>query len=270
MHRIKWISSSLFFLVLLSGCGNEQGGEVKLNLFAAAGTSSVCEQILDHFNAFPVERNYAASGTLARQIHEGAEAHLYISANRRWMEFLLNHGHLKPETMRVFARNRLVALTSLHNDTGEWSLAYLKASSGVVGDPGYVPVGQYAKQALEYAGFWGELNSSLIRAKDVNTVLRLVEMGEVDWGIAYQSEMKKSGNVKAFFVFPESWHQPIEFYLALTRHAPAEASHLYEQLCAPEVWFYWENGGFDPIPQKSPVTFNPADHAEPAFAFAEQ
>ena len=55
---------------------------------------------------------YAGSGTLARQIEQGAPADIYISANPQWMNWLEQRGRVVSETRVDLLGNTLVLITA--------------------------------------------------------------------------------------------------------------------------------------------------------------
>ena len=51
------------------------------------------------------------------------------------------------------------------------------------GDPGSVPVGKYARAALETLGGWEGVSGRIVRAKNVRSALTYVGRGEAPLGI---------------------------------------------------------------------------------------
>jgi molybdate transport system substrate-binding protein len=75
-----------FILILLCGCFRNEEHSTKHNeslvLYAAASLTNVMQELADSFNVqsnVNIKINSASSGTLARQIMQGAEPHIYIS-----------------------------------------------------------------------------------------------------------------------------------------------------------------------------------------------
>ena len=85
-------------------------GEV--NLSAAASLREVVNELAAGFsNKSPgvtFARNYGASGSLAKQIENGAPADIFISANLEWLEYLKNRKLLDDRSIDTFAYNELV------------------------------------------------------------------------------------------------------------------------------------------------------------------
>ncbi len=83
-----------------------------VHLSVAASMSDAFNDIMVGFTALhgDVELipNFASSGSLAKQIEQGAPADVYVSANPKWMKYLVDKGLIAPGTDRIFAFNQLV------------------------------------------------------------------------------------------------------------------------------------------------------------------
>ena len=86
----------IFFLLIASlSCIDQKEKESKVTVFCAASLSPVLEQIKQKWEKEYGEKiiiNTASSGTLARQIENGAKADIYLSANEDWMKYLIDCG----------------------------------------------------------------------------------------------------------------------------------------------------------------------------------
>ena len=101
-----------------------------------------------------VQVNPAASSMLARQIENGADADLFLSADEEWADYLEKRGLVAQR--RDLLGNRLVVVTPADllvnfNDLSE--LQGDKFQHIALGQA-EVPVGAYAQQALKKAGVW--------------------------------------------------------------------------------------------------------------------
>lgn len=226
----------LVIWMVLNSCSTKNS-ETSVQIFAAAGTIQPSNEICDSLATeqhIPVHRNYASSGTLARQIASGAEFDMYISANKKWMDYLQNKDLIDSTSIKVIARNQLVIITSTSNSDfapefkHNFDILSSTPNKIAIGDPDYVPVGNYAKQMLEGLGWYNSLQARTILTKDVMTVVKLVEMSEADWGIVYNSEVVQNQNVHVAASIPDTLHKPIEFYIALPKTKNQQAIKLYE------------------------------------------
>jgi len=159
--------------------------------------------------------NYAASGSLARQIELGAPADIFISANPVWMTYLVNKGVVAAETITNFARNSLVFVGK--KDLQVTSLSDLtKLERIAVGSPKSVPAGQYAEQALNAAGIFDVLQNKLIMAKDVRQALMYADRGEADGAFVYNTDALLARKAKILLQIPQSLYDEVVYPVGLT------------------------------------------------------
>src|SRR3984957_12984301 len=129
--------------------------------------------------------NYAGSGTLQRQIEQGAPVDIFFSAAEKQMDDLQAKNLIDAGTRRNMVRNQLVLIVPA-SDTTTHSFQDL-ANPGVkvvaLGEPSTVPAGMYARQSLERLGVWGSVDRKVVLAKDVRAVLTYVETGNANAGM---------------------------------------------------------------------------------------
>lgn len=246
----------LFIIGLFFSCTNKQDEKVKL--FAAAGTMVPCNEIcrvLDENHQIQIERNYAASGSLARQIKAGAEADIYISANKQWIDFLNKNNLIIENSITKIAGNKLVVICPIDKDLEmEFSEQFDIKSTAIknisIGDPTYVPVGKYSKQVFDSLNWYQQIQDKIILAKDVTSVLHYVELGECDWGIVYYSEALKSKKVKIAYEIPQELYSPIIFYMALTNEKE-QSTKSYQFFKSTEAKDIFADNGFTTIKEKT-------------------
>ncbi len=161
--------------------------------------------------------NFASSGALAKQIDLGAPADLFISANPKWMDYLVDAKRIPAAKVRILAYNGLVfagakglGITSLHD------LLSLKRIA--IGSPASVPAGQYARQALEAAGVYSKLSAAgkLVMAKDVRQALIYADRGEVDGAFVYRTDALLARHAVILFAVPQKLYDRIRYPVGLT------------------------------------------------------
>jgi molybdate transport system substrate-binding protein len=92
------------------------------------------------------------------------------------------------------------------------------------GDVSTVPVGKYAKTALQKLGSWPAASSKMAMTESVRAALILVARGEASIGIVYETDAKVEPHVKVIGVFPEDSHPPITYPAAATVSAKPDAT----------------------------------------------
>src|SRR4029079_1530115 len=87
-----------------------------------------------------------------------------------------------------------------------------------------VPVGKYAKAALEKLGAWAAAEPKFAMAESVRAALALVSRGEAVLGIVYSTDAKVEPGVKIVGTFPADSHPPIIYPVAATATAKPETA----------------------------------------------
>jgi len=223
-------------------------------VFAAASLKNAIDDIDAAFarpNGAKVVASYGASSTLIKQIEQGAPADVFISADLDWMDYAQEKNLIKPETRINLLGNRLVLIAPKASSITNVSIAPgldLAAVAGggriVTGDVRAVPVGRYAKAALEALGAWPGIEAKLAMTENVRAALALVSRGEAALGIVYETDAKVDPNVKIVGRFPESSHPPIVYPVAATAHAKPDALRYLDFLGSQAAKTIFETDGF--------------------------
>ena len=171
---------------------------------------------------------YAASSALAKQIEAGAPADVFASADLTWMDYLDQRGKIAPGSRANLLGNTLVLIVPEGRSfpvtmARGFDLAGAFDGKLCTGEPGVVPVGIYAKEALQNLGWWDALRSRIVGTDDVRTALAFVERGECPLGIVYATDAKISKKVEVLAAFPEATHKPIVYPIAAVKGGRPEA-----------------------------------------------
>jgi molybdate transport system substrate-binding protein len=230
-----------------------------VTVFAAASTTNAVNDIGKMFREKgkgTIVPSYASSSTLAKQIENGAPAGVFISADEPWMNYLEERKLIEPGTRFDLLSNKLVLVAPSDGPINKVEIGpkldlpkLLGNGKLTTGDPDHVPVGKYAKAALEKLGVWKDVESRLARAADVRGALTLVERGEAPLGIVYATDAAISPKVKVVGVFPADLHPKIVYPAALVagKAAPAAKSFL-DFLKTPDAKGVFEKYGFTTLP----------------------
>jgi molybdate transport system substrate-binding protein len=138
-----------------------------------------------------VQFNFAASDPLVQQISKGAPVDVFASADQDAMAKADSLKLLAPGSRRNFASNSLVLVTPAAGTLSIKGVADLRQAAVTrvtLGNPASVPVGRYARQALEHAGLWAAVESKAVYGTSVRQSLDYVGRGEVDAGFVYATD----------------------------------------------------------------------------------
>ncbi len=218
--RSLWRFPALLWALMLLGEPAVAAAHERVLIFAAASTAPAIEPLTRGFakaegGKADAQAVFAASGTLARQIANGAPADLFLSADKRWIETLAKSGHIDRTRMAALMRNCLV-LVLPNDDRRRLTLsATLPKELGdgrlLLADPALAPLGAYSKAALQSLHLWEPLQGRLAFQPNARAVLALAARGEA-LAIVYRSGANKSPGLRIAAPVPET--APILYFLA--------------------------------------------------------
>ncbi|MGA2437053.1 MAG: molybdate ABC transporter substrate-binding protein [Acidobacteriaceae bacterium] len=160
--------------------------------------------------------NFGGSGTLARQVEQGAPVDVFLSAAAGPMDELQAKGLIEAGTRHDLLRNTLVLIAP--RGSGLQGFAGLTDKSVrqiALGDPGSVPAGQYGKETLTALKLYERVKGKIVLAKDVRQVLTYVETGNADAGLVYATDAQNDARVRIVATAPEETHEPIVYPVAV-------------------------------------------------------
>ncbi len=174
-----------------------------LTVLAAASLNESFSEIGEAFEAqnpgVTVSFNFAGSQALAQQLDHGAEADVFASASKKYMDAAVTSKRVNKDDTKTFAQNRLVVILPKDNPAGISELKDL-AATGIKLDLAdkSVPVGQYALDFLDKAvknadfgaSFKDDVLKNVVSYEDnVKSVVTKISLGEADAGIVYVTDI---------------------------------------------------------------------------------
>jgi molybdate transport system substrate-binding protein len=233
MHRFAGLFAAF---VLLGGsvASPVLAQDKSLTVFAAASMKNALDEVDAAYTAktgVKVVASYAASSALAKQIEQGAPADVFVSADTDWMNYAISKKDINEPTRVDLLGNSIVLIAPKDSSIGNvtigqgFDLAKLAGDGKIAtGDVKAVPVGKYAKAALEKLGAWQAAEPKFAMAESVRAALTLVARGEAVLGIVYSTDAKVEPGVKIVGTFPADSHPPIIYPVAATTTAKPEAA----------------------------------------------
>ncbi|MCG1010607.1 molybdate ABC transporter substrate-binding protein [Salinicoccus sp. ID82-1] len=213
MRRIM-LACMLIFM-MLAGCSSASGeAEQSLTVSAAASLGDAMDEIKTFYEEANPEvslsLNFGGSGTLQKQISQGAPVDLFISAAEDRFQILLDEGRMDDSAHTELLGNSLVLIVPEGNEEIAMDeLDHVDTLS--IGTPSTVPAGMYAKEALKSLGQFETLEGNIVYAKDVRQVLSYVETGNVDAGIVYRTDAVGSEKATITEEISPSLHTQINY-----------------------------------------------------------
>lgn len=229
-----------------------------IRIYAASSLAEVLTSLEKTFEAktgADIRISFAASSVLAHQIERGAPADLFFSANLDWVSYLVEKGFTTRDRTASLAENTLVLIAPKGADAKNYEgLANFDFSAWIrsgerlaIADPGHVPAGIYAKQALLSLDRWDVVADRLAIANNARAALLLVERGEAPLGIVYRSDAKASLKVFVLSALPPATHDPIQYRMAKLGTESSPMTHAFwDYLGGPEAAAVLRENGFIP------------------------
>jgi len=253
--RTLFLALMLLVLPLVSAAPGRTADVEPVTVLAAASLTDALQQLAERFRregGGEVRFSFAASSTLARQVEAGAPADVFVSANEEWMDWLAQRGLIVASTRTSPLGNTLVVIAPIASPVAwvklergfDFASVLAKGDRIATGDPASVPVGQYARKALETLGLWVQVEPLLARTDSVRSALALVERGEAGLGIVYGTDAQATAKVKVVGTFPADSHPPISYPFAIIagRDTPAVRKFFNFITTAPAEKIYREQG----------------------------
>ena len=248
----------------LPSCGpaGAEADDATITVFAAASTADFLSAFARRYETDTGARvrcRFGASSTLAGEIEGGTRSDVYVSDHPPLMDWLDEAGLIETSTRFDLLANALVLVIPAEHSLGitvnfkmdhQFDFASVWTGKIAVPDPGHVPAGIYARQAMTALGWWADVQDRIVRVSDVRAAVRLVEQGGASYAIVYASDARTIEAVAAAAEFPPESHDPILYPVALCTGASDEARAFLEALAAPETAALRESFGFR-VPAKS-------------------
>lgn len=195
-----------------------------VTVFAAASLQDVLQEIGKRYErktGQAVRFSFAASSAIARQIEQGAPAHLFISADEAWMDYVAARRLILPASRLDIVGNRLALIaprdssTRLRIGRGMNLTTALGRDGRLAMAAAEVPAGRYGEAALRTLGVWDSVQARTVRGESVRTALAFVARGEAPLGIVYETDAKAEPRVRLIGLFPAGSHPKIVYPAAV-------------------------------------------------------
>ena len=232
----------LVAVFLAIGCSSSSDShKASVTVFAAASLTDALDELVMSFESqhpeITVFTHVGPTSLLARQIQQGAPADVFMAASPDRIDYLREHSLTRgPEV--TFAENTLVVIGSLAADPID-SLSELVAVRRLaMADPSHVPAGVYGRQALQCAGVWDAVETSVVPTLDVRGALTAVSSGAAEVAIVYHSDAALVKGLRPMFQVPRSCTPDIKYVATTLRDAA------YPEMAAAFVAFVGDSTQF--------------------------
>ena len=197
---------------------------VQLIVSAAADLNYVFPEIAklwEQETKHQVTFNFGSTGQLAQQIERGAPVDLFAAANKKFVEDLDKKGLIRSDTKALYGVGRIIIWQkegSTLEIKGIKDLTNPAIKRVAIANPNHAPYGMAAREALQSAGIWEELQPKLVFGENIKQTQQYAETGNVDVAIvALSLSVNKSGK---WTLIPSELHKPLEQMLAVPKSSP--------------------------------------------------
>ena len=200
------------------------GSGVTLTVSAASDLALALDELGPLFTeqtGVAVVVNLGSSGQLAQQIEQGAPVDVFFSANRQYVDELVDQGIAEPGDTALYGVGRITLWTRADSTVRVEALSDL-TGPGVkriaIANPDHAPYGLAAREALQSAGLWEELQPKLVMAENVLQALQFADSGNAD--VAFVARSLSVQGDGRWTLVPAELHHPIEQTLAVISRSP--------------------------------------------------
>jgi molybdate transport system substrate-binding protein len=220
----------------------EPAAQRRPSIAAAANLNFALSEIGDRCardHGTKVELVFGASGTLTRQIQDGAPFELFLAADEEFPNQLAAAG-LTRDAGVVYAVGRLAifapAGSPLTVDERLDGLARLAKAGGVtrfaIANPEVAPYGKAAEAVLRTRGLWDTIRPRLVLGDTIAQAAQFATTGNAVGGLVAYSLVLGPGFADrgTHAVIPEEDHPPLRQRMVLLKRAGADATRFYTYL----------------------------------------
>lgn len=223
---------------------------------AAADLNAALSEIAAQFQRETGQRVdlvFGSSGTLTRQILDGAPFEMFLSADETFVGTLAKAG-LTRDGGALYAVGRIVLFaptgSPLDPAGGLDALARLLDAGQVrrfaIANPEHAPYGRAAEAALRKHGLWTAVQPHLVLGENVAQAAQFATTGNAVGGIvAYSLVLTPAVASRGrYALIPDTDHAPLRQRMVVLKRAGPAAARFYEYLQQPSARSVLERYGF--------------------------
>lgn len=223
---------------------------------AAANLNFALKEVADRFQrdeGASVELVFGASGTLTRQIRDGAPFEMFLAADEEFPKMLSDAG-LTRDAGAVYAIGRLAIFapkgSPLTVDPRLDGLSRLLEAGQVtrfaIANPEVAPYGRAAEAVLRRHGLWDSMRPALVLGDTIAQAAQFATTGNAIGGlVAYSLVLAPEfGDRGTYAVIPDSGYPPLRQRMVLLKRAGTIAERFYRYLLGANARAILQKHGF--------------------------
>ncbi|AXF56945.1 molybdate ABC transporter substrate-binding protein [Salicibibacter kimchii] len=244
----------IFIMVFLTACSSTQDDDtIEIHVAAASSMQDALrdleKEIENDTENIDVVFQFGGSGSLQRQIEQGAPFDIFLSASEADFNALVEANKIKADQSEYLLTNDLALIQPAHTETPISAVEDLQKNNIdtiAIGTSESVPAGAFAKETLENMHVWGELEDKIVQARSVRQVLTYNEENSVDAGFVFVTDAVSSDQVEIVENVDPSLHTDILYSIGIVRDMEhtEEALEVYDYLVSDEAKDVYESYGY--------------------------
>jgi molybdate transport system substrate-binding protein len=212
----------------LEGCSKNSAAVAPAQAIAVAAASDLSFAFKEVGQAYekktgqPVVFSFGSTGLLERQIAEGGPFDVFAAANVSYADDAVAAGACAGDSKAIYAVGRVVLYTTSEAAFRPKSLADLtspQVTKIAIANPEHAPYGKAAKQALERAGVWPQVQSRIVYGENVQQTLQFAQSGNAEVAIVALSLALATPG--AYTEVPAELHDRIDQALVVCKNGKA-------------------------------------------------
>jgi len=250
---MKWPGAIALAIVALGISGCADGDDRKTMTVGAAASlvqpiTAFAEEYEARHPGARVRIEFGGSDTIAARIRQGIAIDLYVTADATIAETLHDEGIVRRPV--AIARNRLVVAARKDGPIADFDDLAKPGVRVAIGGPN-VPIGAWAREALSAKGdaYAIQVMTNVVTNElDVRGVVGKIELGVVDAGIVYRTDVPTFDTAVAVLPFDLDDTPPIIYSAAVTTDVTRgdEANRFIAELAGAAGRELLTNAGFGP------------------------
>lgn len=202
--------------------------KVNLQVFIAASLKKAMTEIQNNYEVLHPEVeitfNADSSGTLQKQIEEGAACDVFFSAAMKQMNALNDGGYVLPDSIVKLLENKVVLIKPVGGKTAVTGFEDITKATNLALAGEDVPVGSYAREIFTSLGILDQVMTMEINeGANVTAVLSAVSEGSNEVGVVYATDANSvKDSVDIIAEAPAgSLKKPVVYPVGLIKNAEA-------------------------------------------------
>ncbi|MGL4392385.1 MAG: molybdate ABC transporter substrate-binding protein [Fusobacteriaceae bacterium] len=237
-------NSGIFILLILFCVKSFAATQTSITISSAISLKTSLDEITSKYNQknnIKFLINYGASGSLKRQIQNGAPVDIVLFADKNSADELVVDGILEKKDIYYPIYNSLILV-------GYKKISNINQLQGklAIGESNIVPLGNYSKEFLTNISLYEKLKPNIIFGKDAKAVQTYVETEAVDYAIIYKNELTSLKNSSLILELDKNKYSKPTYTFAIIRsRATKDTQKFFEYLLSDECKKIFVKNGFE-------------------------